>query len=165
MKHLFLATALSVLSISTLSAANPSEGRTASTNIPMAQYPCVDSQSRATFKIHAPEAKDVKVDICGKKYDMTRGQDGVWSVTTAPLVEGFHYYFLLVDGVHRQTRSMVADVRHPALKSLSKNRQQLTIHIIKTFLTDRLDSVATTQTTNDPFARAMSTPLPNMKQL
>ncbi len=30
---------------------------------------------------------------------MTRGSDGVWSVTTPPLVEGFHYYSLIVDGV------------------------------------------------------------------
>lgn len=80
-------------------AANPAEGITASTNVPEAAYPCVDAQSRATFKIHAPEAKDVKVDICGRKYDMARDENGVWSATTDPLVEGFHYYFLIIDGV------------------------------------------------------------------
>ena len=37
-------------------------------------------------------------DICGKKYPMTRGFGGEWSVTTDPLVEGFHYYFIVVDG-------------------------------------------------------------------
>jgi enterochelin esterase family protein len=30
---------------------------------------------------------------------MSRGNDGLWSVTTRPLVEGFHYYALDADGV------------------------------------------------------------------
>lgn len=92
----------SLLFLSSLTAAavdNPAEGKVASTNIPEAAYPCVDSESKATFKVHAPEAKDVKVDICGKKYDMTKDANGVWSATTDPLVKGFHYYFLLIDGV------------------------------------------------------------------
>ncbi len=71
----------------------------AETNVPEAAYPRVDDASRAYFRLAAPEAKDVKVDICGKKYDMTRDDKGVWSASTDPLVPGFHYYFLLVDGV------------------------------------------------------------------
>lgn len=80
-------------------AAVPVEGTPASTNIPEAAYPCVNEKSQATFRLHAPSASDVKLDICGKKYDMTRDADGNWSVTTQPLVEGFHYYFMIVDGV------------------------------------------------------------------
>lgn len=80
-------------------ATNPAEGIPAITNIPEAAYPCVDAQSKATFKIYAPEAKDMKIDICGRKYPMNRATDGSWSVTTDPLVEGFHYYFVIVDGV------------------------------------------------------------------
>src|SRR5581483_6388996 len=38
-------------------------------------------------------------DITGKKYPMTKDGEGVWNVTTPPLVEGFHYYALDVDGV------------------------------------------------------------------
>lgn len=75
------------------------EGTPAVTNIPQANYPCVDSASRATFRLFAPDAKDVKVDICGTRYDMTRDGNGLWSVTTNPLVKGFHYYFLIIDGV------------------------------------------------------------------
>lgn len=71
----------------------------AETVIPEAQYPRVYPDGRAEFRIHAPEAKDMKVDICGKKYDMTRDAEGNWTATTDPLVVGFHYYFLLVDGV------------------------------------------------------------------
>lgn len=71
----------------------------AQTNIPEAKFPRVHNDSRASFRIHAPEAKDVKVDICGKQYDMIKDADGNWTATTDPLIEGFHYYFLIIDGV------------------------------------------------------------------
>lgn len=71
----------------------------ATTNVPEAQFPRVDNEGRAYFSLYAPEAKDVKIDICGKKYNMTRDETGVWAGVTDPLVEGFHYYFLIVDGV------------------------------------------------------------------
>ncbi len=99
MKNLSAVLILSLFSVSGVSAALADDGVPASTNIPEAGYPRVDSLSRATFRLYAPEARDVKVDICGKKYDMTPGDNGVWTATTSPLVEGFHYYFLIVDGV------------------------------------------------------------------
>jgi enterochelin esterase family protein len=36
----------------------------------------------------------------GKDYDMERGTNGVWSVTTPPQVPGFHYYWFILDGVN-----------------------------------------------------------------
>ena len=66
-------------------------GVPAVTNVPEAKYPQVSDDRCASFKIYAPEAKDVKVDICGRKYDMTRDVEGTWSVTPPPLIEGFHY--------------------------------------------------------------------------
>ena len=68
-------------------------------NVPMAEYPKVDAQGRAMFRLKAPEAQSVVADICGKKYPMQKNAEGVWTVTTDPLVVGFHYYFFLVDGV------------------------------------------------------------------
>ena len=68
-------------------------------NVPMAEYPKVNENRQVLFRIKAPQAQEVQVDICGKKYPMTKGADGVWSVTTDALVVGFHYYFLIVDGV------------------------------------------------------------------
>lgn len=98
MKTLF--SVLACVLASFAAAAQPlPEGVPALTNVPEMKYPCVDNSSRATFKLKAPEARDVQVDICGKKWPMTKGADGVWSVTTDPLVVGFHYYFLIVDGV------------------------------------------------------------------
>ncbi len=71
----------------------------AETTIDGQDFPKVDNEGRAYFRINAPHAWRMQVDICGKKYDMNRDKDGVWSVTTDPLVKGFHYYFILVDGL------------------------------------------------------------------
>lgn len=67
-------------------------------NVPGAQYPCVYSDNRVTFRLAAPDAQKVQVRL-GRAYDMTRGADGMWSVTLPPQVVGFHYYTLVVDGV------------------------------------------------------------------
>ena len=75
------------------------DAQTAMYNVPMAEYPKVDGQGRALFRLKAPEAQSVVADICGKKYPMQKDAEGVWTVTTDPLVVGFHYYFFLVDGV------------------------------------------------------------------
>ena len=66
-------------------------------NIPEAKYPCVYQDNRAMFRIIAPDAQNVTVRI-GRGFDMTKGPDGIWSVTTTPLVVGFHYYTLQIDG-------------------------------------------------------------------
>jgi enterochelin esterase family protein len=67
-------------------------------NIPEAKYPCVYPDHRAMFRVQAPDAQKVRVSL-GGGLDMTKGPDGVWSVTTPqPLVVGFHYYSLRIDG-------------------------------------------------------------------
>ena len=66
---------------------------------PDANYPRVDKDRRVYVKLHAPEAKQVILDICGKKYPMKKDLDGDWHGVSDPLVVGFHYYFLNVDGV------------------------------------------------------------------
>jgi len=49
--------------------------------------------------VNAPSAKKVQISV-GKTYDMVKGDDGHWTVTTDPLVVGFHYYWLVIDGVY-----------------------------------------------------------------
>jgi len=66
-------------------------------NVPGAKYPCVYPDHRAMFRVIAPDAKKVSVRL-GRGFDMTKGPDGIWTVTTAPLVVGFHYYSLQIDG-------------------------------------------------------------------
>ena len=70
----------------------------ASTNVPGQSYPRLDSQRRATFRVTAPNAHQVAVQV-DKWYDLVKSDDGVWTVTTTPLVPGFHYYSLIIDGV------------------------------------------------------------------
>jgi enterochelin esterase-like enzyme len=75
----------------------PPDSKPASTNVPGAEYPRIDSQSRVTFKIKAPDAQKVQIDLV-KKYDMVKNSEGIWEVTTDPVVEGFHYYSVIIDG-------------------------------------------------------------------
>ncbi len=66
-------------------------------NIAEAKYPCLYPDHRALFRVVAPDAQKVRVRI-GPGFDMSKGPDGIWSVTTTPLVVGFHYYSLQIDG-------------------------------------------------------------------
>jgi enterochelin esterase-like enzyme len=74
-----------------------------SLNQPGQEYPQVNSQGYARFRIIAPDAKSVVVSLGpgGTRggTPLTRSDDGSWTGTTAgPLDEGFHYYHLTVDG-------------------------------------------------------------------
>ena len=62
------------------------------------QYPMVNSQGAVRARLRAPEAKAVRLDIGGRKYEMTKDAEGVWTGTSNPQDVGFHYYQLEVDG-------------------------------------------------------------------
>lgn len=58
-----------------------------------------------TFRLKAVDAKKVQLQPGGsdnglgaKAFDMDRGDDGNWTVTTPMAVPGFHYYWFVVDG-------------------------------------------------------------------
>jgi enterochelin esterase-like enzyme len=71
-------------------------------NQPFAEYPQVNSQNYARFRIYLPDAQSVVVSLGlggsgGTR--LTKGEDGYWTgTTTGPLDEGFHYYHLTIDG-------------------------------------------------------------------
>jgi len=74
-----------------------------SINQPGQEYPKVNSQGYARFRIVAPKAQDVVVSLGlgGTKggTPLTKTEDGSWMGTTSgPMEEGFHYYHLTVDG-------------------------------------------------------------------
>ncbi len=78
----------------------PDGYKPSSTNTFLAQYPAVNTQTRqAIFKVVAPHADNVALDLAGKKYSMTRDEKGVWTCTSDPQVVGFHYYAILIDSV------------------------------------------------------------------
>jgi enterochelin esterase family protein len=86
--------------------ATPLVGNPATTNLRGAGYPHVHADGRVTFQISAPAARTVQLQPGGDDnglgvglFDMRRDADGVWTVTTAPAVPGFHYYWFLVDGI------------------------------------------------------------------
>jgi enterochelin esterase family protein len=71
----------------------------ASSNTPGREYPKINPDLTVEFQVQAPEAREVAVDICGMVYPMQREGDGPWKVVTEALEPGFHYYFLVVDGM------------------------------------------------------------------
>jgi len=73
-------------------------GQPAASNVRRAQYPRVLPDRRAAFQLHAPDAQQVALDLHGR-HDMVRDAEGKWRFTTEPLLPGFHYYSLIVDGV------------------------------------------------------------------
>ena len=73
-------------------------GRPSETNVRSANYPQILPDGHAVFRMKAPEAQKVQLDL-GKKYDMVKNNEGIWEVTTDSLSEGIHYYSLIIDGV------------------------------------------------------------------
>ena len=65
---------------------------------PGQQYPQINSEKRAKFRVNAPNAKEVSATIGNPPLTVTKDADGIWTIVTAPLVEGFHYYQISVDG-------------------------------------------------------------------
>lgn len=71
----------------------------ASTNSPGQDYPKVDSERKATFRVVAPNAQSIRVNLGGGT-PLTKDENGVWTGTSRPLDPGFHYYWLIIDGVN-----------------------------------------------------------------
>jgi len=72
-------------------------------NQPGKEYPMVNSQGYARFRIEAPEAQSVVVSLGlgGTRggTPLAKNDEGVWTGTTSgPMDEGFHYYHVTIDG-------------------------------------------------------------------
>ena len=52
-------------------------------NFPGIQYPRIEADSRVTFHFNAPNAQKVQVSIANVPFDMVKGEDGVWTYTSA----------------------------------------------------------------------------------
>ena len=73
-------------------------GTPAPSNVRGGKYPQIMPDGSALFRLKAPDAQKVQLDMAGK-YDMVRNGDGTWEVNTDSLTEGFHYYSLVIDGL------------------------------------------------------------------
>src|SRR3954471_5860837 len=91
---------LSLLAVgsSRATADEPESTIAAPTNVRGAEYPRVHPDLRVTFRIKAPDAQKVEFDR-GRRYPATRSEDGYWTATTEPQAPGFHYYWVVIDGV------------------------------------------------------------------
>ena len=80
-------------------AQEPGNFQPSATNVWGADYPRIDNTGRVEIRVKAPDATKVKLNFwSGPKIDMAKQSDGFWTVTTPPLVPGFHYYTLNIDG-------------------------------------------------------------------
>ncbi|MGE5942851.1 MAG: alpha/beta hydrolase-fold protein [Flavobacteriales bacterium] len=102
MKHLVLSLFLSCSLFLAQAQEIKEDFKPSTKNQPGQEYPQVNSQGYARFKIIAPAADSVRVSLGlggqgGTK--LQKAEDGSWMGTTAgPMDEGFHYYHLNVDG-------------------------------------------------------------------
>jgi enterochelin esterase-like enzyme len=78
---------------------------------PPAVSPEVRLDHSVSFRLRAPNAKDVLLDLEGAKpVTMRKNDEGVWIVTTDPLEPDFYGYGFIADGVH------LTDPSNPLLK-------------------------------------------------
>ena len=99
-KFLFMAAA--ALVTATAGAQVTEDFKPATTNQEGKQYPMVNSQGYARFRVEAPQARSVIVSLGLGGQGGTvlhKDENGVWWGTTdGPMDEGFHYYHLTIDG-------------------------------------------------------------------
>jgi enterochelin esterase family protein len=65
---------------------------------PPVNSPEVAADGRVTFRLRAPNAKEVIVTFSGTKLPMQKDEQGVWSVTTDALAPDYYAYSMVVDG-------------------------------------------------------------------
>jgi enterochelin esterase-like enzyme len=65
---------------------------------PPVKSPEVAADGRVTFRLRAPNAKEVAVSMGGKQLPMQKDEQGVWSLTSDPMTPDIYTYSLVVDG-------------------------------------------------------------------
>ena len=68
------------------------------TNINASGFPKILPDNSVVFKVRAPQASRVQIDL-GGRHDGIKDASGTWTIVTDPLLPGYHYYSLIVDGV------------------------------------------------------------------
>ena len=76
------------------------------------QSPEIAEDGKVTLRLRAPNAEEVVVQgsLASERMNLTKGDDGVWSVTIGPLEADIYEYSFVVDGLS------IADPSNPNLK-------------------------------------------------
>jgi enterochelin esterase-like enzyme len=90
---------LATLSFTLLAFASTAYARQAAP--PQVVSPEVSADRRITLRLFAPNAKSVTAngELDGKPHPLTKGDNGVWSVTVGPLPPDIYTYAFTVDGI------------------------------------------------------------------
>src|SRR5688572_3638051 len=76
-------------------AAGPRGGRRGA---PPVKSPEVAADGRVTFRLRAPNAREVAVALGGNRLAMQKDEQGLWTATTEVLAPNHYPYALVVDG-------------------------------------------------------------------
>ncbi|HMF11619.1 MAG TPA: hypothetical protein VKE94_04915, partial [Gemmataceae bacterium] len=131
MRQVTLFFVLAIFAMLTASTVAPAQERPGA-RPPEFVSPEVSADRKITFRIHAPNAKDVKLsssDIprtgtseipgMGPGVAMKKGENGVWETTVGPVVPGAYRYNFSVDGLG------VIDPRNPTTSEANANTWSL----------------------------------------
>jgi len=77
------------------------DSQPAISNLMNADFPRVHLDGRVTFRLVAPNAARVQLGgaIAAAPVEMTKSDEGAWSVTIPQPAPGFHYYWFIADGL------------------------------------------------------------------
>jgi enterochelin esterase-like enzyme len=120
---ILLSAALLAVNAATGQAQEPAPGRPRAPMAPV-RSPEVDKDGRVTFRIRAPNAKEVLLARDGApRSAMQKDEQGVWSVTTEPLPPDLYPYSFVVDG------TTLADPSNPLVKPIVMGGNQSLAHV------------------------------------
>jgi len=85
--------------------------------------PEVSSDSRITFRLRAPNAKEVAVTGMGQRLQMQKNEQGIWAATTDPLKPDIYSYSFSVDG------ATFLDPGNPQFKTSYLSAGQSVVHV------------------------------------
>jgi S-formylglutathione hydrolase FrmB len=94
---------------------------------PAVRSPQVHPDRRVTFRLKAPDAKDVKLELVGAKLDgtsMARDAEGIWTITTPALEPEIYNYRLNVVPEVERTYRVRSDRDHRAFAGFSMGGAQ-----------------------------------------
>ena len=95
-------------------------GRRGGPPAPQFSSPEVSADRKVTFRIHAPQARAIRlaasdIPAIAQNAQLTRGDNGVWELTHGPIDPGAYRYNFNVDGV------ATIDPRNPAVSESNNN--------------------------------------------